>query len=148
MNTQSKVLLIAGTAIAGTCYTPAQKPQPSQEVVNKYITTHTSKWKYSPQRNGADWSRSEARKQELLGDIKSIRAQIYAKAVRIRQSIEADQGRCHTLITTICARTMNAARYRENEVLSKRAKEINVPKQLLDRNKILARNGIVSIDIV
>lgn len=40
-----RILVMAGSAVMGLAYTPAPKPKPSEEVISKYITTHTAKFK-------------------------------------------------------------------------------------------------------
>ena len=127
-------------AITGTmCYTPAPKPAPSADVVAKYVTTHTTKYKYNPYLNRSDAARSDARKQELLNDIRSIRQQIREMATLYR---------AEKLIATAAANLMNTARNKEREILMNRAREIKVPIALLNRDKVLARKGRVSIELI
>lgn len=86
----TKHILVLSGATLGTCigYTPAAKGKPTEEVIRKYITTHTSKWKYSPMKNYHDHIRSEKRKKEILANIGELRKQIRDKAQMLRKEQE------------------------------------------------------------
>lgn len=133
MNTKkiARIFVISGASlVSGTAYEPAPKPQPSANIVSKYLTTHTARYKYDPSINRADHARSEQRKAEIVGKITNIRAQIREKMLT-------------TVLCTMTTRTLN----REHRILSERATELGIPKKLLNKEKILSGKGIVSLDL-
>lgn len=130
--TKSSVLVFAGTAVIGIAHIPAPKHKPSAEVVANYIH---AKW-YNPQINNRDWIRSEARKQELMSNIRTIRTQIRAKA------------RIHTgLIETCAATMMNKSRSVESKLKQERAAQLHTLPRYINYETLMKKQGIVRIDL-
>lgn len=149
MNKTNKgILILAGSTLAMTSIQSHEpttvKGKPSADVVSRYLTTHTSRYKYDPSINRNDWSKSEQRKQELLSDIRSIRAQIRERAQRMLIEQDAQNEK---VVVTLLGKMHTRTCHRIYEVMSKRSEEIKVPRKYLSEEKILKRNGILVVEM-
>jgi len=139
--TMGAVLCIAGSTLDMSTIqsvTPTTHKKPSAEVVSNYIAARF----YNPQKSQKDWDRSEARKQEIMSNIRSIRCQIRHKANLLQRDQTA-----HKLLETIACTMENKTRNRDHQLRTKRAKELHVPAKYIAVDVLRTRKGMPVIDM-
>ncbi len=143
-NTINKsILIFSGVAFMGTAegYTPQPKNRPSKEFIEQnYIT---SKKVFGRTVELIDDNKSEVRRL-ILKNIRENRKEIS----RMQKHLDEinTYKRSDKLITNITRNFEQQSKTRIGSIVYNRAKEIGVPKRLLDPVKIAQRQGIIIID--
>ena len=76
------ILVVAGTIVLGSCYTPDNnKKKVDPEVVKQYVPW--AGYRYNPKKSKKDWSVSESRKKAIMMEITQLRADIRKLSTQI-----------------------------------------------------------------
>lgn len=141
--TKNSVRVFVGTTVLGMVFTPAVKHhKPSPDVVISYLAGHKY---YNPMSNMKDWNRSEARKNELLSKIRTIREQIRTLAEQQRTN---NPNAVDKLIETVASTMMANTRAREYQMKARRAAELRTLPRFINYETLKRKTGIVEIELV
>lgn len=139
--TKTSIRVFVGTAVLGTAFVPTVKHHKvCPDTVISYLNGNRF---YNPMTNSRDWSRSEARKNQLLQNINNIRTQIRDLAEQQRINNPDPAGK---LIETVASTMMNQTRVREHQLKAKRASELRTLPKFINYSNLCKKIGVVEIE--